>query len=646
MVRHNFCRNSPEQNISRGSNSDFTSDTSTADSNLYIHNSADIQLCSNCFKEKYRNEVASTSTYQSCDSEDFVWLSRKIFSSIEHNNFYVPEIAPDLTTELYIRNDTQMTPPEQRREQWKTRRRLKSPNIPHSSSNWSRDELSNIPLGSNTTYISQVLNRLTDRSRYDKRLRPKYGEGPVDVGITIHVSSISAVSEVDMDFTLDFYLRQTWFDPRLAFEKVDLGFERVKSLTVGVDYLDRLWKPDTFFPNEKKSFFHAATTHNSFLRIEPDGRVFTSQRLTVTATCPMELQLFPMDFQTCRLEIESYGYTTEDIAMYWGERRDDNKPAQKAVAFSEFALPQFRRTGFRVNSTKAILSSGEYVRLYFEVILTRNLGFYLMNIIIPSMLIVSISWVSFWLSREASPARVGLGVTTVLTMTTLITTTNNSMPKVSYIKGLDVFLNFCFVMVFASLVEFAVVSYWNKRQSRMRERRRRRGEAAQQPPEIPMFTNYPTTSAGGLAVSPSTPNYVYRPPGILVPLASTPTFKMAQSGGTNAIGSTAEMPPPMMPPDCDCRTIPLMQYNEGAVYHQQPIPYMNVSVRRGKRWRIGGGSSDGTGWCCRRFSPSKIDRCSRSGFPLLFIGFNCLYWSIMSILSSWTTNQQEFVPFT
>ncbi|VDL68574.1 unnamed protein product [Nippostrongylus brasiliensis] len=42
------------------------------------------------------------------------------------------------------------------------------------------------------------------------------------------------------------------------------------------------------------------------------------------------------------------------------------------------------------------------------------------------MLIVTISWVSFWLNREASPARVSLGVTTVLTMTTLITTTNVS----------------------------------------------------------------------------------------------------------------------------------------------------------------------------------------------------------------------------
>lgn len=50
----------------------------------------------------------------------------------------------------------------------------------------------------NTTAISNILNRLTDIRSYDKRLRPEYGANPVDVGITIHVSSISAVSEVDM----------------------------------------------------------------------------------------------------------------------------------------------------------------------------------------------------------------------------------------------------------------------------------------------------------------------------------------------------------------------------------------------------------------------------------------------------------------
>lgn len=47
------------------------------------------------------------------------------------------------------------------------------------------------------------------------------------------------------------------------------------------------------------------------------------------------------------------------------------------------------------------------------------------------------------------------------------------MPKVSYVKGLDVFLNFCFVMVFASLVEYAIVSYLSKRIALRREKKRK-----------------------------------------------------------------------------------------------------------------------------------------------------------------------------
>lgn len=48
---------------------------------------------------------------------------------------------------------------------------------------------------------------------------------------------------------------------------------------------------------------------------------------------------------------------------------------------------------------------------------------------------------------------------------------------------------------------------------------------------------------------------------------------------------------------------------------------------------------------CPRMSPSKIDRCSRSVFPMLFICFNVFYWSVMSLLSKWNTSQLEFVRF-
>uniref|UniRef100_A0A158PA81 Neur_chan_LBD domain-containing protein n=1 Tax=Angiostrongylus cantonensis TaxID=6313 RepID=A0A158PA81_ANGCA len=271
-----------------------------------------------------------------------------------------------------------------------------------------------------TSQLSHVLDRLTNKTIYDKRLRPRYGDKPVDVGITIHVSSISAVSEVDMDFTLDFYMRQTWQDPRLAFGTLDLGMSKqISSLTVGVDYLDRLWKPDTFFPNEKKSFFHLATTHNSFLRIDGDGTVFTSQRLTVTATCPMKLQLFPMDSQRCKLEIESYSYSILDINYVFA--------SEKSVTRSEFELPQFVLVDVKISNKTEKLSSGEYSRLVSYFLFKRNIGFYIIQIYLPSVLIVVISWVSFWLSRDATPARVALGVTTVLTMTTLTTTTNVSV---------------------------------------------------------------------------------------------------------------------------------------------------------------------------------------------------------------------------
>ena len=39
-------------------------------------------------------------------------------------------------------------------------------------------------------------------------------------------------------------------------------------------------------------------------------------RLTVKATCPMDLTYFPMDSQMCTLEIESYGYTMDDMVLY------------------------------------------------------------------------------------------------------------------------------------------------------------------------------------------------------------------------------------------------------------------------------------------------------------------------------------------
>jgi len=146
-----------------------------------------------------------------------------------------------------------------------------------------------------------------------------------------------------------------------------------------------------------------------------------------------------------------------DIRYKW------NDGLNSVQVSGDVSLPQFKVLGHRQKTIEASLSTGNYSRLACEIQFVRSMGYYLIQIYIPSSLIVIISWVSFWLNRGATPARVGLGVTTVLTMTTLISSTNSALPKISYVKSIDVYLAACLFMVFASLLEYASVGYMAKR---------------------------------------------------------------------------------------------------------------------------------------------------------------------------------------
>jgi hypothetical protein len=60
--------------------------------------------------------------------------------------------------------------------------------------------------------------------------------------------------------------------------------------------------------------------------------------------------------------------------------------------------------------------SGNFTCLAVVFTLRRRLGYHLFHTYIPSALIVVMSWISFWIKPEAIPARVTLGVTSLLTL--------------------------------------------------------------------------------------------------------------------------------------------------------------------------------------------------------------------------------------
>uniref|UniRef100_A0A3Q0RCK5 GABA(C) receptor n=1 Tax=Amphilophus citrinellus TaxID=61819 RepID=A0A3Q0RCK5_AMPCI len=289
--------------------------------------------------------------------------------------------------------------------------------------------------------------------------------GPaIPVGVDVQVESLDSISEVDMDFTMTLYLRHYWKDERLSFTS-----STNKSMTFDGRLVKKIWVPDVFFVHSKRSFIHDTTTDNIMLRVFPDGHVLYSLRVTVTAACNMDFSRFPLDSQTCSLELESYAYTDEDLMLYW-KSGDESLSIDDRISLSQFLIQKFHTT-----SRLAFYSStGWYNRLYINFTLRRHIFFFLLQTYFPATLMVMLSWVSFWIDRRAVPARVSLGITTVLTMSTIITGVNASMPRVSYIKAVDIYLWVSFVFVFLSVLEYAAVNYLStvqdRRERKMRER--------------------------------------------------------------------------------------------------------------------------------------------------------------------------------
>ncbi|KFV74607.1 Gamma-aminobutyric acid receptor subunit pi, partial [Dryobates pubescens] len=282
---------------------------------------------------------------------------------------------------------------------------------------------------------------------YNKYLRPFFDDGPVSIGMSLDIASIDTISEINMDYTATIFLRQRWTDERLC-------FDGNKSLSLDGRLVEMLWVPDTFIVDSKKSFLHDITVENRLIRIYPNGTVLYALRITTTVACSMDLTKYPMDKQTCTLQLESWGYNINDVMFYWTRGNDSVR------GLDTLRLAQYTVEDHFTSVSEAVYETGRYPRLVFHFELKRNILYFILETYVPSILLVVLSWVSFWISQSSVPARICIGVTTVLTMTTLMMGARTSLPSANcFIKAIDVYLGICFSFIFGALLEYAVAHF-------------------------------------------------------------------------------------------------------------------------------------------------------------------------------------------
>ncbi|MBN3315890.1 GBRA4 protein, partial [Atractosteus spatula] len=300
--------------------------------------------------------------------------------------------------------------------------------------------------------FTRILDRLLDG--YDNRLRPGFGGPVTEVKTDIYVTSFGPVSDVEMEYTMDVFFRQTWVDKRLKYDG-PIEILRLNNLMV-----TKVWTPDTFFRNGKKSVSHNMTAPNKLFRIMRNGTILYTMRLTISAECPMRLVDFPMDGHACPLKFGSYAYPKTEMIYTW------TKGPQNSVEVPEesSSLVQYDLIGQTVSSETVKSITGEYIVMTVYFHLRRKMGYFMIQTYIPCIMTVILSQVSFWINKESVPARTVFGITTVLTMTTLSISARHSLPKVSYATAMDWFIAVCFAFVFSALIEFAAVNYFTNTQ--------------------------------------------------------------------------------------------------------------------------------------------------------------------------------------
>ncbi|KAM8973744.1 gamma-aminobutyric acid receptor subunit alpha-6 isoform 1-T1 [Pelodytes ibericus] len=472
--------------------------------------------------------------------------------------------------------------------------------------------------------ITRILDRLLDG--YDNRLRPGFGGPVTEVKTDIYVTSFGPVSDVEMEYTMDVFFRQTWIDERLKFEG-PTEILRLNNLMVS-----KIWTPDTFFRNGKRSISHNMTTPNKLFRIMQNGTILYTMRLTIKAECPMRLMNFPMDGHACPLKFGSYAYPKSEIVYTWkkGPLYSVEVPEESS------SLLQYDLIGQTVSSETMKSNTGEYIvmtvhfylqrkmgyfviQTYIPCIMTvilsqvsfwinkesvpartvfgeysqqvvlfylrRKIGYYIIHTYIPCSMTVVLSQVVFWINKESVPARTVAGITTVLTMTTLSISARHSFPKVSYATAMDWFIAVCFAFVFSALIEFAAVNY---------------------------FTNLQAQKAMVKVVKESVYSVVAVPTeGDIVPHSDSncnlkKRIHSVASHGNRSLEDNLSSYAPAYCENNDGRTTDFTQLE------------------------ISSGPDGGT---------SKIDQYARILFPLAFAGFNLVYWVVYLSKDTMELNQ-------
>ncbi|XP_014471332.1 PREDICTED: glutamate-gated chloride channel isoform X6 [Dinoponera quadriceps] len=324
----------------------------------------------------------------------------------------------------------------------------------------------------------EILDNLLLSTRYDKRLLPPV-QGTLTVNVSVLLLSLASPDESSLKYEVEFLLQQQWYDPRLRYNNKT----RYEFLNA-IHHYEDIWLPDTYFIMHGDFKDPIIPVHFA-LRIYRNGTVNYLMRRHLILSCQGRLNIFPFDDPLCSFAIESISYEQTAITYVWKNDEGTLRKSPSLTSLNAYLIKnqtitcpikvswradgqimvdyedQFDEFGDSKCSLcqRRFEEQGNYSCLKVDLIFTRDRAFYFTTVFIPGIILVTSSFITFWLEWNAVPARVMIGVTTMLNFFTTSTGFRGTLPVVSNLTAMNVWDGVCMCFIYASLLEFVCVNY-------------------------------------------------------------------------------------------------------------------------------------------------------------------------------------------
>uniref|UniRef100_A0A8C7UIH0 Neuronal acetylcholine receptor subunit alpha-7 n=1 Tax=Oncorhynchus mykiss TaxID=8022 RepID=A0A8C7UIH0_ONCMY len=251
---------------------------------------------------------------------------------------------------------------------------------------------------------------------YNRMERPVGNDShSLTVFFTISLMQIMDVDEKNQVLTTNIWLRMSWFDHYLQWNQTE--YPGVKNLRFTTD---QVWTPDILLYNSADDDFDSTFKTNvlvnssGFAEYLPPG-IFMS-------TCNVDVRWFPFDIQKCEMKFGSWTYdgwlmdlqmNEADISGYMSNGEWDlvGVPGTRSEVFYDCCKEP-------------------YPDVTFVVTIRRRTLYYALNLLIPCVLLSSMTLLIFLLPAD-SGEKISLGITVLLSLTVFMLLVAEIMPATS-----------------------------------------------------------------------------------------------------------------------------------------------------------------------------------------------------------------------